>query len=153
LSWDIILRRQEGYYDLHCAGGIVFFHGLLHFYLRTQLIVLPTLKTKSCEIGWYLYPLSSLLSSPSLFFVLLLEQWKPYGWPKVLLASSAVDCFTYHHLALVMHCLETPDWLLSTLFATSHPIASVTGCFQVALCLPTCRMDIFSCHPLTALLS
>jgi hypothetical protein len=56
-----------------------------------------------------------------------LEQWKPYGWPKVLLASSAVTAFTYH-LASGDGTGNT-DWLLSTLFATSHPIASVTGCF------------------------
>jgi hypothetical protein len=48
-----------------------------------------------------------------------------------LLASSAVDCFTYH-LASGDGAGNT-DWLLSTLFATSHPIASVTGCFKSPL--------------------
>jgi hypothetical protein len=109
-------------------GGIVFFHGLLHFYLSTGLHCLTNIKDKKIvEIGRYLYLIFAFFLSLVIFGIGFLKQWKPYGWPLVLLASSAVTAVTYH-LAFGDGAGNT-DWLLSTLFATSHPIASVTGCF------------------------
>jgi hypothetical protein len=107
-------------------GGIIFFHGLLHFYLSTEHHCLTKNKDKE-EIGRYLYLTFAFFLSIVTFGIGFLKQWKPYGWPLVLLASSAVTAVTYH-LAFGDGAGNT-DWLLSALFATSHPIASVTGCF------------------------
>jgi hypothetical protein len=109
-------------------GGIVFFHGLLHFYLSTQLNCLTNIKDeKVVELGWTLYLIFAFFLSLVIFGIGFFD---PYGWKLVLLASSAVTAVTYH-LASGGGPGST-DWLLSTLFATSHPIASVTGCFTTS---------------------
>jgi hypothetical protein len=102
-------------------GGIVFFHGFLHFILSTQLDCLTNIEDpKIVKIGWYLYLIFAFFLSLVTFGLGFLKQ---YGLPLVLLASSVVTAFTYY----LAYGTGNTNWLLSTLFATSHPIASVTG--------------------------
>jgi hypothetical protein len=106
-------------------GGIVFFHGLLHFFLSTQLHCLTNIEDeKVVKIGWTLYLIFSFFLSLVIFGIGFLKQ---YGWLLVLLASIAMTAVTYHLASGDGD--GNADWLLSTLFATSHPIASLTGCF------------------------
>jgi hypothetical protein len=108
-------------------GGIVFFHGLLHFYLSTQLHCLTNIDDpKVVSIGWTLYLIFAFFLSLVIFGIGFFD---PYGLKFVLLASSVVTAITYH---LASGDAGNTDWLLSTLFATSHPIASITGCFTTS---------------------
>jgi hypothetical protein len=109
-------------------GGIILFHGLLHFYLSTELDCSTELKDqtdaekeKTEEIGWFLYTIFAFFLSFVIFGLGFLKT-KQVGPLLVLLASGLVTLLTYN----LAHKAGT-NWLLSTLFATSHPIASVTG--------------------------
>jgi hypothetical protein len=109
---------------LHIAlGGIIFFHGLLHYVLSTRLRCLTNVDDPRLEdLGWFLYMLFTFFLSVIIFGIGFLEQ---YGPKAVLLASGVVTFITYR-IAIGSGGTE---WLLSALFATSHPIGSFTGLF------------------------
>jgi hypothetical protein len=101
-------------------GGIVFFHGLLHYFLNTSLHCLTTGTTpEQKQIGWVLYLVFAFFLSLVIFGIGFSKQCK-FGW--VLVWSLGATFVTY----LLARGTEA-EWLLSALFATSHPIGSITG--------------------------
>jgi hypothetical protein len=107
-------------------GGIVFFHGLLHFSLYTFLnpscVISADLPTKIEDLGWGLYLVFAFFLCLIIFGIGFTEQLDSRKKLKVLLLSVVTTIFTY----LLAQGAGT-DWILSALFATSHPIGSVTG--------------------------
>jgi hypothetical protein len=107
-------------------GCIVFFHGFLHLFLSAGLHCLTNIDNPTVQkLGWLFYLIFAFFLSLATFGIGFLKQWEPHGLPLVLLASSVVTAVTY-----LLAKGTGPNWLLSALFATSHPIASVTGCFS-----------------------
>jgi hypothetical protein len=112
-------------------GGVVFFHGLLHFFLSTERHCLTSSDDPTIlAYGWFLYLIFAFFLSVIISGIGFLVEYnctgtlvkEKYRLRLVLLASSVVTFITYQ----LAHHAGT-DWLLSALFATSHPIASVTG--------------------------
>jgi hypothetical protein len=111
-------QQQTQRFQYVAIGGIVFFHGMLHWFLYTQL-------ETSCVIpagvshggGWILYSVFT-------FFLCLLifGMGFPGSLEIVLGGSLAATLVTY----LLAKDAGT-DWLLTALFATSHPIGAITG--------------------------
>jgi hypothetical protein len=112
---------------LHLAiGGIIFLHGILHFFLSTALHCLTTdVSPVWNDLGWIAYLVFSFLLSLVIFGMGFASQ---VGFLWVLVASVVTTLLTYQ----LAHGAGA-DWVLSALFATSHPIASITGLLTESL--------------------
>lgn len=101
-------------------GGIIFFHGALHFFLSVFLNCLTSSAPEWLErIGWILYAVFAFFLTLIIFGIGFAAE---YGWRKIVAASVVVTGITYY----LAHDAGT-DWLLTALFATSHPVGSITG--------------------------
>jgi hypothetical protein len=101
-------------------GGIIFFHGALHFSLSVGLQCLTSSAPEwLAHIGWILYATFAFFLTLIIFGIGFAAE---YGWSKIVAASvflTGVTCYLAHDAGI--------EWLLTALFATSHPIGSVAG--------------------------
>lgn len=112
--------NRQGTIIYVAMGGIVFLHGFLHYWINTFVQCRTDDVAEWLEpIGWALYALFTFFLSLILFGIGFFDE---IGLLWVGVASFAVSVVT-----VVMARGAGTDWLLSALFATSHPLASITG--------------------------
>lgn len=119
-------KQQEQLVTYIAIGGIVFFHGLLHFFLykglKPSCVIsanVPGQGSGDDTLGWGAYLVFAFFLCLIIFGMGFTAQIGPL---KVFCLSVVATISTY----LLAKGAGT-DWLLSALFATSHPIGSVTG--------------------------
>jgi hypothetical protein len=124
--------QKEQLLTYFALGGIVFFHGLLHFFLYKFLdpsCVISagiTGQSDGRALGWVAYLVFTFFLCLIIFY-LGFNKTDQLGLPKVLGLSFVVTIVTGY-----IASNTGDDWLLSALFATSHPIGSLTGYFTTS---------------------
>jgi hypothetical protein len=121
-------KQQEQLLTYIAIGGIVFLHGFLHFCLYTFLdpscVISADAPAGQEEgsndfLGWTAYIVFTFFLCLIIFYLGFAKQ---KGILKVLVLSVVVTFVT-----ILLAIKFGHEWLLTALFATSHPVGSITG--------------------------